>query len=138
MNASLKLLASCAALAAGTAAVFAADPIKIGFSQGTMESSWRVNMVERNKKWFDEQPQVNQGILIQAMKEAGQWQRKTMEQRDADATRRIGEAGVELIQLTPEAREQFRQLSQPVHDRFSAQVGQDYLQRLKAALEAAR
>jgi tripartite ATP-independent transporter DctP family solute receptor len=91
-----------------------------------------------NKKWFDEQPQVNQGILIQAMKEAGQWQRKTMEQRDADATKRIGEAGVELIQLTPEAREQFRQLSQPVHDRFSAQVGQDYLQRLKAALEAAR
>ena len=33
---------------------FAQDKPKIGFSQGTMESSWRVNMVERNKKWFDE------------------------------------------------------------------------------------
>jgi ribose transport system substrate-binding protein len=29
------------------------DKIKIGFSQGTMESSWRVNMVEGNKKWAD-------------------------------------------------------------------------------------
>ena len=29
------------------------DKIKIGFSQGTMESSWRVNMVEGNKKYAE-------------------------------------------------------------------------------------
>jgi TRAP-type transport system periplasmic protein len=90
-----------------------------------------------NKKWFDEQPKANQDILVQAMKEAGQWQRKAMEQRDAEATKRITESGVELIQLPPEARDQFRQASQAVHDRFAAQVGQDYLQRLKAELEKA-
>jgi ribose transport system substrate-binding protein len=38
---------------AATAAV-AQDKIKIGFSQGTMESSWRVNMVEGNRKWAEE------------------------------------------------------------------------------------
>ena len=49
------LVAATAALLAGTAsAALAQDKVKIGFSQGTMESSWRVNMVERNKKWFDE------------------------------------------------------------------------------------
>ena len=32
---------------------FAEDKIKIGFSQGTMESSWRVNMVEGNKKYAE-------------------------------------------------------------------------------------
>ena len=47
-----------AAVAAGVTAgfaafAFAADPIKIGFSQGTMESSWRVNMVEGNKKYAE-------------------------------------------------------------------------------------
>ena len=31
----------------------AQDKIKIGFSQGTMESSWRVNMVEGNKKYAE-------------------------------------------------------------------------------------
>jgi ribose transport system substrate-binding protein len=51
------LVLTAAALLAGTAASIPAaaqDKVKIGFSQGTMESSWRVNMVERNKKWFDE------------------------------------------------------------------------------------
>jgi ribose transport system substrate-binding protein len=50
------LVLSAAALLAGAASVpvLAQDKVKIGFSQGTMESSWRVNMVERNKKWFDE------------------------------------------------------------------------------------
>ena len=34
-------------------AALAEDKIKIGFSQGTMESSWRVNMVEGNKKYAE-------------------------------------------------------------------------------------
>jgi len=53
MRTALKLLAASTALfaIAGTAA--AQDKIKIGFSQGTMESSWRVNMVEGNKKYAE-------------------------------------------------------------------------------------
>lgn len=49
------LVLTGAALLAGTAfgSVYAQDKIKIGFSQGTMESSWRVNMVERNKAWWE-------------------------------------------------------------------------------------
>jgi ribose transport system substrate-binding protein len=53
---SLLLLGGAAVIAATSMAVPAAiaqDKIKIGFSQGTMESSWRVNMVERNKKWWE-------------------------------------------------------------------------------------
>ena len=47
--------AAGAALIAGLAsAAFAEDKIPIGFSQGTMESSWRVNMVEGNKKYAEE------------------------------------------------------------------------------------
>ena len=42
----------CAASGAATA-LAADDKIKIGFSQGTMESSWRVNMVEGNKKYAE-------------------------------------------------------------------------------------
>lgn len=55
MKARLKLLASSTAtvVALGAPQVMAADPIKIGFSQGTMESSWRVNMVEGNRKYAE-------------------------------------------------------------------------------------
>jgi ribose transport system substrate-binding protein len=55
MNSTLKYLA--VPLMAGTLAfggtASADDKIKIGFSQGTMESSWRVNMVEGNKKYAE-------------------------------------------------------------------------------------
>ena len=54
---SLLLLGGAAVIAATSMTiptVLAQDKIKIGFSQGTMESSWRVNMVERNKKWWEE------------------------------------------------------------------------------------
>lgn len=63
---SLYLLAgadSVLATSIAAPAVHAQDKPKIGFSQGTMESSWRVNMVERNKKWFDENI-ANQAELI--------------------------------------------------------------------------
>ncbi len=47
--------AACAVaiMIAGHGAGIADDKIKIGFSQGTMESSWRVNMVEGNKKYAE-------------------------------------------------------------------------------------
>jgi len=46
----LPLVAAALTLGAGASAD---DKIKIGFSQGTMESSWRVNMVEGNKKYAE-------------------------------------------------------------------------------------
>jgi ribose transport system substrate-binding protein len=50
----LSLIAGTAVLAGAATMSLAADPIKIGFSQGTMESSWRVNMVEGNRIWAEE------------------------------------------------------------------------------------
>ena len=47
------LAAALLCAAAGAATTLADDKIKIGFSQGTMESSWRVNMVEGNKKYAE-------------------------------------------------------------------------------------
>jgi ribose transport system substrate-binding protein len=51
-TAGLAIGAAAIAFAAGSAV--AQDKIKIGFSQGTMESSWRVNMVEGNRIWAEE------------------------------------------------------------------------------------
>jgi TRAP-type C4-dicarboxylate transport system substrate-binding protein len=88
-----------------------------------------------NKKWFDAQPRENQEILTQAVKEAGRWQRKAMQDRDAAATRRIKEAGLDVTGLAPQAREQFRQLSLKVHEKFADRVGQEYLRRLYTEIE---
>jgi ribose transport system substrate-binding protein len=47
------LLAASVAMLAWSGLAGADDRIKIGFSQGTMESAWRVNMVEGNRKWAE-------------------------------------------------------------------------------------
>lgn len=90
-----------------------------------------------NKKWFDAQSKPNQEILIQAVKEAGRWERKAMLDRDAEATRRIKEAGLEVSALTPQAREQFRELSLKVHEKFADRVDKEYLRRVYAEIEKA-
>jgi C4-dicarboxylate-binding protein DctP len=90
-----------------------------------------------NKKWFDAQPKANQEILVQAMKEAGRWQRKAAADHDAEAMKRIREAGIQIIEITPQVREQFRQLSLKVHEKFVDRVGKDYLQRLYSEIERA-
>jgi ribose transport system substrate-binding protein len=53
MKTALKILTASTALLAIAVVAGAQDKIKIGFSQGTMESSWRVNMVEGNRKWAE-------------------------------------------------------------------------------------
>jgi TRAP-type C4-dicarboxylate transport system substrate-binding protein len=57
--------------------------------------------------------------------------------RDADATKRIRAAGVEVLPLSPQAREQFRQLSLKVHEKFADRVDKDYLRRVYAEIEKA-
>ena len=88
-----------------------------------------------NKKWFDAQPKANQDILVQALKEAGRWERKAIAEHDAEAVKKIRDSGVQVIEITPAAREQFRQLSLKVHDKFVDKVGKDYLQKLYAEIE---
>jgi TRAP-type C4-dicarboxylate transport system substrate-binding protein len=90
-----------------------------------------------NKKWFDAQPKANQDILAQALKEAGRWERKAIVEHDGESVKKIRDSGVQVIEITPAAREQFRQLSLKVHDKFVDNVGRDYLQRLYAEIERA-
>jgi C4-dicarboxylate-binding protein DctP len=90
-----------------------------------------------NKPWFDAQSQAHQAILVQAMQEAGRWQRTAMRDRDADATQRIKAAGVQVHELSAQAREQLRQPALKVHERFADRVGKDYLQRVYAEIARA-
>jgi ribose transport system substrate-binding protein len=53
MKRTWKYLAASTAILAVAGIAGAQEKIKIGFSQGTMESSWRVNMVEGNKKYAE-------------------------------------------------------------------------------------
>jgi C4-dicarboxylate-binding protein DctP len=87
-----------------------------------------------HQPWFDAQPPAHQAILVQAMREAGQWQRQATREREAEAMQRLQAAGVHVQTLTEETREQLRQRSLQVHAQFAERVGKDYLQRVYAAI----
>ena len=87
-----------------------------------------------HKPWFDAQTPEHQAILTQALREAGQWERQATRAYDAEAMQRLKEAGVQVQTLTEEAREALRQRALQVQAQFAATVGQDYLQRVQAAI----
>lgn len=90
-----------------------------------------------HKPWFDAQTPAHQALLVQAMREAGQWQRLAMRERNAEAMQRLKEAGVQVQPLRVETQEQLRQRSLQVHAQFAERVGKDYLQRVYTAITQA-
>jgi len=91
-----------------------------------------------HKPWFEAQSPAHQAILLQAMREAGQWERQATQRHDMEAIAQIQTVGVHVQQLTPEAQGQLRQRALQVHAQFADQVGRAYLQRVYTALTEAR
>ena len=84
--------------------------------------------------WFDAQTPAHQAILTQALREAGQWEWQATRAYDAAALQQLTAAGMHVERLTAEAREALRQRALQVQAQFAATVGQDYLQRVQAAI----
>jgi len=89
------------------------------------------------KPWFDAQTPAHQAILTQALREAGQWEWQATQDYDTAALNTLRAAGVHVERLTEATREALRQRALQVQAQFAGQVGQDYLQRVQAALEQA-
>jgi C4-dicarboxylate-binding protein DctP len=82
-----------------------------------------------SKVWFDQQPAESQEMLIEAAREAGDYQRA---QSAADAEMLLSQieaAGTtEIIELTPEQLEVFAEAMKPVHEEFADKIGRDLLE----------
>jgi tripartite ATP-independent transporter DctP family solute receptor len=89
-----------------------------------------------NKTWFDRQSTENQKILIDSMQFAALWQRKAIADQTAEAIKQIRARGLQVDELTPEGREEFRQASFKVHEAFTQQIGKEFLDKIYAATKS--
>lgn len=90
-----------------------------------------------NKAWFEGLPADIQTVIRESMQEACEVEREALSKAEQDMLDEIEAFGTEIIELTPEAIEEFRQLVLPVHDQFADRVGRSLLDTTYAQIEEA-
>jgi C4-dicarboxylate-binding protein DctP len=86
-------------------------------------------VVQANSKWWDKLPQDQRDAILKAGKDAEEWIRGAIAQSENEAKTVIRKAGVQIHELTPEARPLFIKATEPVRENFAKKSG-DLAKRL--------
>lgn len=78
---------------------------------------------QANLKWWQKLPQDQRDAITKAGKEAEAWIRGAIAQSEDDAKKVIQKAGVQIHELTPEARPLFIKATEPVRQTFAQKTG---------------
>lgn len=91
-----------------------------------------------SKVWFDQQPEDSQKMLLEAAREAGEFQR---EQSASDTEALLDQIKAaettEIITLTPDQLEVFAATMKPVHEEFADKIGRELLEAAYREISAA-
>ena len=89
-----------------------------------------------NKRWFDSLPPDLQQILLETIaEESSQARRLTRQQQEREIVAASAQ-GVTFLSPTPETREELRQLSIPVYEKWGERIGRDYLRQVRETLDS--
>lgn len=89
-----------------------------------------------SKIWYDGLDPADQELLVQAVRDAGDFQRQLSIENEARILEEIRAAGTtEIIELAPEQIAKFQEAMRPVHDEFADAIGRDLLEATYAKLE---
>ncbi|HSB72176.1 MAG TPA: DctP family TRAP transporter solute-binding subunit [Candidatus Methylomirabilis sp.] len=80
-------------------------------------------VVQASLKWWEKLPQDQREAILKAGKEAEEWIRGAIAQSEDEAEKVIRKAGVQIHQLTPEARPLFIKATEPVRQSFATKSG---------------
>ena len=92
---------------------------------------WAGVMMLGSSSAFDSMPENVQTLLTQAATEARDWERQTLVDSEEHDKKALAEAGMTIINLTPEQKDAFIAQTQPVWDEFSAKIGPDLIAQVK-------
>ncbi|QJX02267.1 TRAP transporter substrate-binding protein [Alcanivorax sp. IO_7] len=89
-----------------------------------------------SKVWFDKLPEAQRTILMDAAREAGQYQRERSIAREQGYLDGIKDAGgTEVVVLTDDQKQAFRDAMDPVYEEFGAILGEDLMQATRQELD---
>ncbi|WP_297219150.1 TRAP transporter substrate-binding protein [uncultured Desulfovibrio sp.] len=92
------------------------------------QHNYSMHILMMNKKIFDSLPAPVQDILMEAGREALQWQREITIEHEARAEKAMLDAGMVIHRLSDEEREAFKQATRKVWDQFANELDKDLLQ----------
>ncbi|MFC0471128.1 TRAP transporter substrate-binding protein [Halalkalibacter kiskunsagensis] len=91
-----------------------------------------------SKSFFDGLTEEQQEIVKEAALEAGDYQRELNREANEQYLADLQEEGMTFTEITPEAREEMVELVQPVLDKYAERIGQDIVDEVNNAIEAAQ
>ncbi|MCD8510779.1 MAG: TRAP transporter substrate-binding protein [Bacillus sp. (in: Bacteria)] len=91
-----------------------------------------------SKPFFDGLPAEFQEIVQEAAVEAGQYQRQLNREANNEYLQSLIDAGMTYTEISDEARAEMREAIQPVLDQYSERIGQDLVNQVFEAIEAAQ
>ena len=78
-----------------------------------------------NRKTFDKLEPKTQALLYEKMKEACEWSRDYLESEEQKIRRQFSESGLEIIDLTPEELEVFKEKVRPLREKLKEKYGEE-------------
>ncbi len=78
-----------------------------------------------NRKTFEQLEPKTQKLLREKMREACEWSRNYLEEEEKKFLRQFAEDGLEIIELTPEELERFREKVRPLREKLKEKYGEE-------------
>jgi len=88
-----------------------------------------------SKEFWDSLTEDEQKILREAADEAREYQRQLNQKEDEDGYKFLEENGMVVTDISEEEKEKFFEQAKPVYEKYSAEVGKEYVDKLLAEIE---
>ncbi len=85
--------------------------------------------------WYNKLPEDIQKILYDKGREIAVWQRQAVQDEEKSYLQTIKDFGVDIIELTPEQKEELKQTTLSVHQEYVKLFGNDILDKTNAEIE---
>ncbi|MDF2065871.1 DctP family TRAP transporter solute-binding subunit [Bacillus sp. Cr_A10] len=86
-----------------------------------------------NNEFFNSLPEDLQQLVVKTSEEYRTEQRKLAQEQDVDFLNKLKESGMEVNELTPEEREEFKDATKSVYDKYVSEIGEDLVKMAEDA-----
>lgn len=91
-----------------------------------------------SKMFWDESSKEEQEIMVKAAEEAGVYERDLVRKANKEYLGELEKAGMVVTEVTPEAREEMKALTDPAVEQFADKIGKETIEQVKKAVEDAQ
>jgi len=89
-----------------------------------LNHAYQLTIVLANKNWFDSLQPEAQNIIIEAEREANEYERELNKEKNADYMQKLIDAGMTIHELTDDQIQAFKDIAVQLHDKLAQTDGQ--------------